>query len=136
MGRKKRKRRKLRRINNVSTKRPLTGLDLRKKDGMWNTINEDSKTGIPVEVFLRIGKAGVCAASQTESIGRLISVCISSGVILNVLVKQLGGISCHSHAGYDTAEATSCADAVAKTIKEYLEDRNSLFLPQEMAKVA
>jgi len=85
---------------------------------LFVTIND--KDGKPFEIFLRAGKNGGCAASQTESIGRLLSVSLQNGVPLAKLAKQLGGISCHAR--YENGEevVTSCSDAVSKVIREYI----------------
>lgn len=118
---------------------PLQGWTHQKLTGcgkLYITINEDPQTGRLVEVFLSMGKAGGCASSQTEAIGRLVSVSLTNGIDPNVLIKQLAGISCHSHAGFGDGEISSCADAIAKALKEHLEARSSLFQPEELANVA
>jgi ribonucleoside-diphosphate reductase alpha chain len=85
---------------------------------LYVTINEDSE-GI-AEVFVQLGKSGGCAASQTEAIGRLLSVALRSWVNPEVLVKQLKGIRCPS-IGFDSGEViTSCADGVAKVLEKWL----------------
>ena len=43
--------------------------------GLYVTINAD-ENGMPFEVFNQIGKAGGCAASQSEAIGRLVSLAL------------------------------------------------------------
>jgi len=85
---------------------------------LYVTINEDNE-GI-AEVFVQLGKSGGCAASQTEAIGRLLSVALRSWVNPEVLVKQLKGIRCPS-IGFDSGEViTSCADGVAKVLEKWL----------------
>mgnify|MGYP001772630570 CR=1 FL=1 len=85
---------------------------------LYVTINEDNE-GI-AEVFVQLGKSGGCAASQTEAIGRLLSVALRSWVNPEVLVKQLKGIRCPS-IGFDSGEIiTSCADGVAKVLEKWL----------------
>ena len=88
---------------------------------IYVTINED-KDG-PFEVFATMGKAGGCAASQIETIGRLISLGLRSGVQIDQIVKQMQGVSCHSFLGSGDNKVLSCADAIAKTIKLYLESK-------------
>ena len=107
-------------------KRPqkLSGFTYQVETGcgsMYVTINEDG--GAPFEVFATMGKAGGCAASQIETIGRLISLGLRSGVQIEQIVKQMQGISCHSVSGTGEHRVLSCADAVAKTIFSYLKDK-------------
>ncbi|MEM3391171.1 MAG: vitamin B12-dependent ribonucleotide reductase [Archaeoglobaceae archaeon] len=85
---------------------------------LYVTINEDNE-GI-AEVFVQLGKSGGCAASQTEAIGRLLSIALRSWVNPEVLIKQLKGIRCPS-VGFDNGEIiTSCADGVAKVLEKWL----------------
>jgi ribonucleoside-diphosphate reductase alpha chain len=92
---------------------------------LYITINED-KDGL-FELFTTMGKAGGCAASQCEAIGRLVSLAWRSGVQARQAVKQMIGITCHKPAGFGENRVTSCADAVAKAIQlhlmEYGEDK-------------
>ncbi|AEA47232.1 vitamin B12-dependent ribonucleotide reductase [Archaeoglobus veneficus] len=85
---------------------------------LYVTINED-EYGI-AEVFVQLGKSGGCAASQTEAIGRLLSVALRSWINPEALIRQLKGIRCPS-IGFDNGEIiTSCADGVAKVLEKYL----------------
>ncbi|OGW76229.1 MAG: ribonucleoside-diphosphate reductase, adenosylcobalamin-dependent, partial [Nitrospirae bacterium RIFCSPHIGHO2_02_FULL_40_19] len=61
---------------------------------LYVTINVCDE-GKPFEIFTRMGKAGGCAASQSEAIGRLVSLSLRSGIEPDEIVKQLMGISCH-----------------------------------------
>jgi len=94
---------------------------------LYVTINRDEK-GI-FEVFNQMGKAGGCAASQSEAIGRLASLALRSGVQPGMIVKQLKGISCHLPAwgGNGGGKILSCADAVSKAIEWYLENFEAMF---------
>ena len=93
---------------------------------LYVTINRDDK-GI-FEVFNQMGKAGGCAASQSEAIGRLVSLALRSGVQPETIVKQLKGISCHLPTwGGNGGKILSCADAVSKAIEWYLENFEAMF---------
>ena len=83
---------------------------------LYVTINLD-ETGKPFEVFTSIGKAGGCAQSQCEAMGRLISIILRSGGQPETVIKQLKGISCHMKYGFGPHQVLSCADAVAKAIE-------------------
>ena len=85
---------------------------------LYVTINED-KAGL-FELFTTMGKAGGCAASQSEAIGRMVSLAWRSGVQARQVVKQLLGISCHCPSGFGDNKVTSCADAVAKAIQSHM----------------
>jgi len=85
---------------------------------LYVTINEDN-TGL-FELFTTMGKAGGCAASQSEAIGRMVSLAWRSGVQARQVVKQLLGISCHCPSGFGDNRITSCADAVAKAIQDHM----------------
>ncbi len=93
---------------------------------LYVTINRDDK-GI-FEVFNQMGKAGGCAASQSEAIGRLVSLALRSGVQPETIIKQLKGISCHLPTwGGNGGKILSCADAVSKAIEWYLENFEAMF---------
>ena len=89
---------------------------------LYVTINEDEQ-GEPFEVFAQLGKSGGCAASQTEAIGRLASLALRSGIPWFLIVKQLKGISCDRPWGLGKGRILSCADAVAKAIELYQEEK-------------
>jgi len=85
---------------------------------LYITVNEDAN-GL-FELFTTMGKAGGCAASQSEAIGRMVSLAWRSGVQARQVIKQLLGISCHCPSGYGENRIHSCADAVAKAIQEHM----------------
>ncbi|BCB95264.1 ribonucleotide-diphosphate reductase subunit alpha [Dissulfurispira thermophila] len=90
---------------------------------LYVTINED-EDGKPFEVFTNIGKAGGCASSQSEAIGRLISLSLRSNIEPEEIVKQLKGISCHQPSWTEGGKILSCSDAIAKAIEKYLHSLN------------
>jgi ribonucleoside-diphosphate reductase alpha chain len=109
-------------------KRPkmLKGRSIQMETGcgpLYVTINED-KDGI-FELFNTMGKAGGCASSQSEAIGRLVSLAWRSGISPEAVIKQLAGISCHKHKGLGQGKISSCADAIGKAINFYLEEKNA-----------
>lgn len=89
---------------------------------LYITINEDEE-GRPFEVFNQMGKAGGCAASQSEAIGRLISLALRGGIKPEVIVKQMKGICCHLPAWQNGGKILSCADGVAKALEWYVNYR-------------
>ncbi len=85
---------------------------------LYVTVNEDTN-GL-FELFTTMGKAGGCAASQSEAIGRMVSLAWRSGLQARQVIKQLQGISCHSPSGFGENKILSCADAVAKAIQAHV----------------
>lgn len=85
---------------------------------LYVTINEDEE-GHLFELFTSMGKAGGCAASQSEAIGRLVSLAFRSNIEPEEVIKQLKGISCHSPIWHDGGRILSCSDAIAKSLEKY-----------------
>jgi len=90
---------------------------------LYVTVNEDGE-GRPFEIFNQIGKAGGCAASQSEAIGRLVSLAFRSGVEPEDIIRQLKGISCHTPVWYREGKILSCSDAVAKAIEWHFQEKD------------
>jgi len=87
---------------------------------LYVTINDD-EGGRPFEVFTQIGKAGGCAASQCEAIGRMVSLALRSGIQPEEIIKQMKGISCHVPVfSGNGGKIFSCSDAVAKALDWYI----------------
>jgi len=86
---------------------------------LYVTINEDNE-GNPFEVFMQMGKAGGCAASQLEAIGRLLSLALRSGIDVAPVVDQLRGIRCPSPSWEKGGRIFSCSDAIARVIERRL----------------
>jgi ribonucleoside-diphosphate reductase alpha chain len=85
---------------------------------LYVTVNQDEQG--PFEIFSQMGKAGGCAASQSEAISRLVSLALRSGISPEAVTKQLKGISCHLHAWQNGSKTLSCSDAIAKAIEMYV----------------
>jgi len=86
---------------------------------LYITINED-ENGLPFEVFMQMGKAGGCAMSQLEAIGRLLSLALRSGIDINSIIAQLRGIRCPSPSWEKGGRIFSCSDAIARVIERRL----------------
>jgi len=109
----------------VPRKRPevLQGTVRLMKTGCGNlyvTISEDEKGNI-FELFTSMGKAGGCASSQAEAIGRLVSLALRSNIAPEEIMNQLKGVSCHQPAWAEGGKITSCSDAIAKALEKYMQ---------------
>ena len=88
---------------------------------LYVTINNDNDgEAKPFELFTQMGKAGGCAASQLEAIGRLVSLAFRSGVEVKVIIEQLRNIRCPSPSWEKGKRIFSCADAIARVIEKRL----------------
>ncbi|MFH0764359.1 MAG: vitamin B12-dependent ribonucleotide reductase [Candidatus Omnitrophota bacterium] len=87
---------------------------------LYVTINEDEK-GTPFEVFMSMGKAGGCAMSQLEALGRLLSLALRSGIDTNSIIEQLRGIRCPSPSWEKGGRIFSCSDAIARVIERRMQ---------------
>ncbi len=106
-------------VTNGSTRLMKTGCG-----NLYVTINEDEE-GHLFELFTSMGKAGGCAASQSEAIGRLVSLAFRSNIEPDEVIRQLMGISCHSHVWVEGGKITSCSDAIAKSLEKYLQKQGN-----------
>ena len=98
--------------------RALTGSTYQMQTGcgpLYVTINED-QAGV-FELFTTMGKAGGCASSQCEAIGRLVLLAWRSGIQARQAVKQMIGITCHKPAGFGDNRITVCCEIDQPIIK-------------------
>ncbi|MEA3305229.1 MAG: vitamin B12-dependent ribonucleotide reductase [Candidatus Omnitrophota bacterium] len=90
---------------------------------LYVTINRDN-SNMPFEVFMQMGKAGGCAMSQLEAIGRLISLALRSGVNLDSITDQLRGIRCPSPSWEKGGgRIFSCSDAIARVMERRISEK-------------
>jgi len=111
-------------VNIAPRPRPevTTGTTTKVPTGCGNfyiTINCDEQ-GRPFELFTHMGKAGGCAASQLEAIGRLVSLAFRSGIEVKSIIEQLRNIRCPSPSWEKGVRIFSCADAMARVIERRL----------------
>ncbi len=100
----------------------ITGTTTKVTTGCGNlyvTINLDEE-GKAFELFTQMGKAGGCAASQLEAIGRLVSLAFRSGIEVKSIVEQLRNIRCPSPSWEKGKRIFSCADAIARVVEKRL----------------
>ena len=85
---------------------------------VYVTITEDEE-GHLFELFTSMGKAGGCASSQAEAIGRLISLALRSNIDPHEIVTQLKGVRCNQPVWHAGGQVLSCSDAIAKALEKY-----------------
>lgn len=99
----------------------LAGRTVRMTTGCGNlyvTTNEGERG--PLELFAHIGKAGGCATSLTEAIGRLVSLALRSGVDPFAVARQLRGVRCPFPSWNRGHRVLSCADAIGQVLEDGL----------------
>lgn len=120
----------------MTGKRPkkLQGATYRINTGCgWLYITLNTKNNAAYEILGTIGKGGGCAASQIEAICRMTSLALQAGADIKELAKNLSSICCHSPVVIDTEKVTSCADAISKCLKQYV-DESKPEEPKEVVK--
>jgi len=110
----------------------LSGATYRLAMGCGNvyvTVNRDDNED-PVELFIKIGKAGMCQSCQAEVVGRIISVALQGNRnTIKRVVKTLRGVQCGG-AQYgqiaDPKRILSCADGVARILAGEFQEKEFL----------
>jgi len=67
---------------------------------------------------MSMGKAGGCAMSQLEALGRLVSLALRSGIETTSIIEQIRGIRCPSPSWEKGGRIFSCSDAIAACLSE------------------
>jgi len=102
---------------------------------LYVTINVDEE-GKPFELFTQMGKAGGCAASQLEALGRLVSLGFRAGIEVKSIIEQLRNIRCPSPSWEKGQRIFSCADAIARVVERRLVNVQAVKASLETAPVA
>ncbi len=97
---------------------------------LYVTINMDEE-GRPFELFTQMGKAGGCAGSQLEAVGRMVSLAFRAGVEVKSIIEQLRNIRCPSPSWEKGQRIFSCADAIARVIERRLANAQAHAVPAE-----
>ena len=107
--------------------RSLVGTTRKLPTGCGNvyvTVNEVE--GKPFELFAQIGKAGGCATSQAEAIGRLGSLALRAGVEPSDIARQLRGVRCPSPNWDNGTLIMSCSDAIGRALEQHLVESDAI----------
>jgi ribonucleoside-diphosphate reductase alpha chain len=72
----------------------------------------------PFEVFATLGKGGTGVAASLEAISRLISVGLQTGTPLDLIIKQLRGIT-DNPVGFGGRQIKSVPDAISQVLEKY-----------------
>ncbi|UCG86938.1 MAG: vitamin B12-dependent ribonucleotide reductase [Gemmatimonadota bacterium] len=92
---------------------------------LYVTITEDDK-GQPFEMFMSLGKAGGALMADVESIGRLISLALRSGVPMQEIHRQLRGISSDRVTGLGPNKVLSVPDAIGIAMEKWMQDKQGI----------
>jgi ribonucleoside-diphosphate reductase alpha chain len=103
------------------------GKTYRKNTGygkMYVTVNDD-ENGNPFEVFATIGKTGGLYAAKSESICRLASLALRSGIKVENVIRELKGIRGPMPIWDNGTQVFSIADAVAQVLDGHIKANQS-----------
>ena len=79
--------------------------------------------GRPFEVFATIGKSGKSTTAKTEAIGRLVSLCLRSGVKVEHVIDQIKGIGGEYAVFQQGGSVLSIPDAISRVLENrYMKD--------------
>ncbi|QZX98484.1 adenosylcobalamin-dependent ribonucleoside-diphosphate reductase [Halobaculum rubrum] len=98
---------------------------------MYITINEDPESGEPFEVFANIGHSGGFTNSFTESLAKVISTALRSGVDPREIVDELQGTRSPKIAWDKGEQIQSIPDAIGTAMRRYLDDEIEKRYPEQ-----
>jgi len=103
----------------------LEGFTTKMVTGMGNLyVTVTEYEGRPFEVFATIGKSGRSTTAKTEAIGRLVSLALRSGVMVDTVVDQLKGIGGEHPVLQKDGLVLSIPDAISRVLeKRYLQNQ-------------
>lgn len=87
---------------------------------MYVTVTENE--GSMFEVFGILGKAGGCAKCQAEALTRCITLGLRYGIPPQDFIRQLSGLACPMPILVKGERISSCPDAIARVMAEFLRD--------------
>jgi len=114
----------IRKANLKPAKRPrelqssTTMIQLGCKYKMYVTITVDDKNN-PMEIFASAGKGGCCLHSQLNSLCRILSIGLRSGVPVKYFSHSLRNIQCDSVV---IGGAKSCGDGIAQVLETFVKE--------------
>jgi ribonucleoside-diphosphate reductase alpha chain len=85
---------------------------------LYVTVNTDDLN--LCEVFTQTGKGGGCP-SQSEAVGRIVSVALRSDIDPRSIIHQLKGIRCVSCIRRNNVKVLSCPDAISRVMEKVLQ---------------
>ncbi|MBI2099392.1 adenosylcobalamin-dependent ribonucleoside-diphosphate reductase [Candidatus Uhrbacteria bacterium] len=86
---------------------------------LYITVNDD-EDGKPFEVFATIGKAGGFFAAKSESVCRLVSLSLRSGIAPEEVIDQIKGIRGPMPSWSERGMILSVPDAIAQVLEEHV----------------
>ncbi len=89
------------------------------------TLNFD-RDGKPFEALCQLGKNGSEVLAFTEAIGRLISICLRSGVSIDTVIYHLSGIGGPQSMGFGPQKVRSVPDAIAQSLNYLIEGNGDI----------
>ncbi|MFB6194492.1 MAG: ribonucleoside-diphosphate reductase, adenosylcobalamin-dependent, partial [Halobaculum sp.] len=98
---------------------------------LYVTINENPQTGEPFELFANIGHSGGFTNSFTESLAKVISTALRSGVDPEEIVDELQGTRSPKVAWDKGEQIQSIPDAVGTALRRYLQDEIDRAYPEQ-----
>lgn len=87
---------------------------------LYVTVNSDDLS--ICEVFTQTGKGGGCP-SQSEAVGRLVSMALRAQIDPNEIMNQMKGIRCVSCTRRSGVKVLSCPDAISRAMEKMLQSR-------------
>lgn len=90
---------------------------------LYVTVNSDDVA--ICEVFTQTGKGGGCP-SQSEAVGRLVSMALRAQIDPNEVINQMKGIRCVSCTRRGGVKVLSCPDAISRAMEKILRVREGM----------
>ncbi|KKL14733.1 hypothetical protein LCGC14_2512720, partial [marine sediment metagenome] len=116
-------------MNNVGPPQDCAAIEVETPDGKLFAIIIEEK-GVPHEVLIEIGKTGQSVRAWADAIGRVISLCLQSGLGIERIIEELSGVTTDKLTKSRGQNIRSGPEGVAYALIRYIQEQSASLMEE------